>query len=282
MDSKEEIITKLREHFPESVFHVYYDKEKELFLVTRDMVITNKETREVEEKNIHCLEFTIDEENREVVIKLLLNCSIDLEYLGRGKDIIDRIIKFSKVVGYNTRIEYDVSKISVHGVAFSLRELKLLSSGKTWYQSLGFYENNYVKNKACINNYIDNNFIKDEKTKVKKTLREYYSKIMSDIQSYSKQETLDNETMTMLKKIPASMHRRFKIMENKDNCPGTYENFHDLIYMDREPEIEHVSASKKQSNSSSSSRKSLKSINSSVSRSLKRRRKNSPPITSNI
>ena len=61
-------------------------------------MIPNKETREPEERDIHCIEFALDHPKKELIIKLILNCSIGLESLGRGKDIVDKIIAFSILI----------------------------------------------------------------------------------------------------------------------------------------------------------------------------------------
>lgn len=235
-------IQKLRKYFPESVFQLSYDADKQQYMVIRNMVVTNKKTRESEEKDVHCLEFAI--ENGEVVIKLILNCSIDLEFLGRGKDIVERIVRFSTAAGYTTKIEYDVSKISVHGVEFSLRKLKLLGTGQTWYQSLGFFERNYEENHRCIAEFID-----QRPRNLKTTIREHYANAMQEIQAFSKKEVLTEAELTALKKLSANIDRKFRDMEKA--CPATFENFHDLYYRTT---TKRSSATK--SRSASSSRKS--------------------------
>lgn len=222
MSSPDAIIQSLRKYFPEQVFQLSYDADKQQYMVIRNMVVTNKKTRELEEKDVHCLEFAI-EENRELVIKLILNCSIDLEFLGRGKDIVERIVRFSNAEGYTTKIEYDVSKISVHGIEFSLRKLKLLGTGQTWYQSLGFFERNYEENHRCIADFID-----QRPKPSKPTIREHYSGVMQDIQVFSKKEELTEEERTDLKKMSANIDRKFRELEKK--CPATNENFYDLYY----------------------------------------------------
>lgn len=224
----QEILDGLREHFNESIFQLIYDDKENQYMVIRKMVITNKKTKQVEEREIHCLEFVINDTSKEVIIKLILNCSIDIEFIGRGKDIVERIVKFSKEIGYSTRIEYDVSKISVHGVEFSLRKIKILSAGKTWYQSLGFYEDNYVSNRECILN-----FIEKYSSKLKMTIREYYAEKMVYIQSLSKKVTLSGEELDSLTKLSKNIDRKFRELEKE--CPSTYENFHDLIYQENEP-----------------------------------------------
>jgi hypothetical protein len=221
MTERDSVLRDLKKYFPESVFQLVFDDKKDQYMVIRKMVVTNKKTKEVSEQEVHCLEFSI--EGKEVVIKLILNCSIDLEFLGRGKDIVDRIVRFSKSRGYDTKIEYDVSKISVHGIEFSLRKLKLLSSGQTWYQSLQFQEANYEQNRRCIEEFIGRPI-----GKTKKTIRGQYSEIMSSIQSYSKKESLTEEDAADLRRMTASVDRKFREMEKA--CPATYENFHDLYY----------------------------------------------------
>ena len=230
------ILPKIRRYFPEPVFEIVYDTSKNQYVISRTMVVTNKKTHEIEEKNIHCLEFGL--EDHEVVIKLILNCSIDLEFLGRGKDIIERIIRFSKSIGYATKIEYDVSKISVHGIEFSLRKLRLLATGQTWYQSLGFHEAGYDKNHECIAMFID----QKPRNFGNLSIREHYSQKMREIQDFSKREVLTDSEIKDLQKLSANIDRKFRELEKK--CPSTFENFHDLYYTPSSPKSPSSSSRK--------------------------------------
>lgn len=223
METPTTILPKIRRYFPEPVFEIAHDPTKQQYIITRDMVTTNKKTRITEEKTIHCLEFGI-EGDRELVIKLILNCSIDLEFLGRGKDLVERIVRFSKSMGYTTKIEYDVSKISVHGIEFSLRKFRLLATGQTWYQSLGFQEANYDKNRACIAMFIDNR----PRNLGNLTIREHYAQKMREIQEFSKREVITEGELSDLRKFSANIDRKFRDLEKA--CPSTHENFHDLVY----------------------------------------------------
>lgn len=242
------ILSNLRKHFPESVFQLIYKEaegeEPAKYIVIRNMPVTNKKTKEVENREIHCIEFSL--ENNVVIIKLILNCSIDLEFLGRGKDIVDRIIQFSKSFGYSTKIEYDVSKISVHGIEFSLRKLKLLATGQTWYQSLGFYEEEYEENHRCIQEYIHKKPVNMKTILGKKmdTIKEHYSEIMKEIQAYSKKDLLTNEEISKLKSVSLNINNKFRDMEKK--CPNTYKNFSDLYYKSKSSNSSDSTPRKKQ------------------------------------
>lgn len=159
------IIDKLRKHYSEDVFDIStfwkeeHGKQKELhYVVSRELDIPNKTTGQLEHRKINCIEIYIDDSNGDIIIKQILTCSPpnSTEQLGRGKDIIRRIIGFAtqEMPGSRLIVEYDVSKISIHGKSFPLGGLKLLSKGETWYNSLGFYEKNYDENSAAIRNFL--------------------------------------------------------------------------------------------------------------------------------
>jgi hypothetical protein len=70
-------------------------------------------------------------------------------------------------MGYDLVIETDVSRILVpsdilpkNANAISLRYLYLLSTGHSWYNSMGFYEAKYREHKACTDRYIQSTPIK--------------------------------------------------------------------------------------------------------------------------
>lgn len=257
---KEQVISILQNHYNKNHFLFDYDDEKQQFVVHRKLMVPNKETKIPEERDIHCIEFVLDHSKKELIIKLILNCSIGLESIGRGKDIIDKIIAFSKDIGYKAIIEYDVSKFSVHGVEFSLRKLKLLSTGKTWYQSLGFYEENYSNNKACIDKYIT-----EKKVRSGKSVKVYYSEIMNELSTLSKRHEISPEEKKDLEKKNTNINAKFREMEKE--CSTIYKNYSDLVYSDEEPTYVKSSVSnsssstklKKRSRSLSTSKKSNKS-----------------------
>jgi flagellar biosynthesis regulator FlaF len=104
-----------------------------------------------------CLEILVEHASKRIVIKLINNCSLatDTDHVGRGKDIVRRIVAVADELRYALIVEDDVSKVTIHGVVFELRYVKLLTTGQTWYNALGFYEDDYVRNTACIQQFLN-------------------------------------------------------------------------------------------------------------------------------
>lgn len=148
-----DIIDKLRRYYNEDVFQIGRDKNDH-YVVSRELDVPNKVSGEPERRVINCIEISIEGAAQDIIIKQILTCSPpnSTEQLGRGKDIIRRIIEFATREMPDARlvVEFDVSKISVHGTSFPLGGLKLLARGETWYNSLGFYEEKYAENTAAI------------------------------------------------------------------------------------------------------------------------------------
>ena len=124
--------------FPESMFDLLYEDQDHRLVVQRTMIIPHKITKQPEERRLECLDLEI--KYPDILVKSVLGCSVDDQHIGRGKDLLHRAVLFAQAMEMNLVIEWDVSTISVHQHTFSLRNLKLLSTGKTWYNSLGFFE----------------------------------------------------------------------------------------------------------------------------------------------
>ena len=123
-------------YFPEPVFDIEYNTDTNRIIVSRDMLM-----KQSEQRRLACLELEI--KDKKIIVKSVLGCSMNAEYMGRGKDLLQRAIMFAQNQDMDLIIEFDVSMISIHQYSFSLRHLKLLSSGMTWYNSLGFFENTH-------------------------------------------------------------------------------------------------------------------------------------------
>ena len=73
---------------------------------------------------------------------------------GSGKHILNSLIDLSKKEGFSLVIEADVSKITLKKIDFSLTALYILTTGQSWYNSMGFYEDDYDENKRNADKFI--------------------------------------------------------------------------------------------------------------------------------
>jgi len=74
--------------------------------------------------------------------------------MGSGTYNIERLITFSKMEHKLLKIPYDVAKKEVHHVRIPLSKLYVLATGKSWYNTMGFYEEHYVSNKKITDEFI--------------------------------------------------------------------------------------------------------------------------------
>ena len=131
----------------------------------------------------NCVELYFDDDARKIIVKSIYKCSSDnvptSKFVGSGTYIIQKIIELSKqpkYTSYQLIIEHDVSRIVppetvIRDAKLYLNKLRILSTGKTWYNSMGFYEDCYVYTKDCIQQFIE------------KTISITYSKKPTDIRT---------------------------------------------------------------------------------------------------
>jgi hypothetical protein len=101
---------------------------------------------------------TIQIKDNKIIVKAIDKCSRPEEpstVIGSGKHIISLLIRFSKAENLELIIESDVSRLKIRDKDFSLAGLYLFTTGKSWYNSLGFYERNYIDNKRITLEFID-------------------------------------------------------------------------------------------------------------------------------
>jgi len=89
----------------------------------------------------------------EILVLAIDKCSSS-GVAGSGKHILNCLIEFSEKEGFSLVIEVDVSKITIGGIDFSLTGLYMLTTGHSWYNSMGFYEENYEENKRKTDEFI--------------------------------------------------------------------------------------------------------------------------------
>lgn len=229
----QENIEKLEKHFPYD-FRISIDESKQSIIISRIIRMMDKETQTNKNREIECLEIEPHFYNKTIFIKSILGCASSDTDIGHGKDIVKRIQDFSIEIDYRLIIEYDVSRITIHNRVFPLFIMKILTTGKSWYNSLGFYEKHYIENTECIRNFIQQ---KQHGTgSPPKTVQQYFMEIVNKLMILSKKPAIDL-TQTDQKYI-IDMHtkiiNKFKALDNLCSLISK-DKTSNLEYMENEP-----------------------------------------------
>jgi len=264
MSENNDFINALQKEFPTDKFQTIFDEEKEVYKITRSV---NNVTQDM--AALLCLEIgvkTVDN-NTSIIIKLITNCSTDNDTtIGRGTDTIKRIIRVAKELEYDLLIENDVSRYSIHKIGFELRYIKILTTGETWYNALGFREKDYESNNECIRTFINQRQkgpwmvsqiqLRTKSLTVRRmntrsmtqskriarssrrkqgnqplTVKEYYLKVVEEINRLSKKNELNSLEKYYLHFMSRKINR--KMQKLIDACPNTLTKFYDLQYFDQ-------------------------------------------------
>ena len=181
-------------------------------------------------RDLECLEFTVLDHT--IVIKSILGCASSPDDMGHGKDIVKRLIQFVESLPekYNLVVEYDVSRITIHHKVFPLYAIKLLTTGKSWYNSLGFFEDNYVQNSECIQNCISKS--QSGSGKPPKSVQQYFTEIVTKLMELSKKsrDELSDADVTYITQMHTKIMNKYKDLEK--TCHLTANNkLSELLYM---------------------------------------------------
>lgn len=156
--------------------------------------VWNKNTEEM------CANINYSSSDKIIHIEGIKRCSGEiLPDQGTGSDIVKQLIKvgeeFRMFLKPGTKlilmIDSDQSKITVKGVTFELYWLYIFATGQSWYNSLGFEEDEYADNTEFITEFIDNRegnnpSVREEFEKIKRDLRDPNIPI-STVEEYKKQ-----------------------------------------------------------------------------------------------
>ncbi len=186
-----------------------------------------------------CVEFSTHTVNGilEIHIDYLDNCKPpDMDVasaLGSGSHTMRLLIDFAREVrkmrGYeNTKlvVKIDASSIYIHKLKFPLDVLFILTRGESWYNSLGFKEENYELNLGKANEYIDAtmepfakkienvscNFKSKNSVDPKKTNKECFRSIFARLKVLSNVESLSPEETKELKYLQTIIKKQEKIL----------------------------------------------------------------------
>ena len=136
---------------------------------------------------------------------------------------------FSMLEGYeNTKlvVKIDASSIYIHKMKFPLDVLFILTRGESWYNSLGFQEEEYTLNFGKANEYIDSimepftkkientscNFKKQNIADPKKTNKECFKSIFTRLKELSNVEALSPEETKELKYYHTIIKKQEKLL----------------------------------------------------------------------
>jgi hypothetical protein len=186
-----------------------------------------------------CVEFSTHTINGilEIHIDYLDNCKPpDMDVtsaLGSGSHTMRLLIGFAreirKIEGYeNTKlvVKIDASSIYIHKMKFPLDVLFILTRGESWYNSLGFQEEEYTLNFGKANEYIDSimepftkkientscNFKKQNIADPKKTNKECFKSIFTRLKELSNVEALSPEETKELKYYHTIIKKQEKLL----------------------------------------------------------------------
>lgn len=146
------VIPRLYDFFPEDQFNISIN-EKDPRLIN------------INSKNGSlCTEFHFEHDNNEIVLHIdfLSKCS------SNGKTNLEKLIQYARINKLNIKL-LDASSIfydfineskesDMENVSISLRKLKLLQTGKTWYQQFGFTNPEMESYKESITKFINSEF----------------------------------------------------------------------------------------------------------------------------
>ena len=136
---------------PDNMFRVKYDEYVKNGKSFKEYNITQDKHK--------CATISINNSPDNILILSVNKCTTS-GLVGSGKHVLKCLINFAKKEGLPLVIEYDVSVITVgktadnKGKTFSLAGLQMLSSGNSWYNSMGFYEKEYEHNKQFTDKFI--------------------------------------------------------------------------------------------------------------------------------
>jgi hypothetical protein len=169
--------------------------------------------------------------------------------LGSGSHTMRILIDFAreirKIEGYeNTKlvVKIDASSIYIHKMKFPLDVLFILTRGESWYNSLGFREEEYTLNFGKASEYIDSimepftkkientscNFKKQNSSDPKKTNKECFKSIFTRLKELSNVEALSPEETKELKYYHTLIKKQEKLLTalfNNTKALNLYYNF---------------------------------------------------------
>lgn len=214
---------RLEKQFPPD-FQITYELKRDAIVISRVVTSLNRE--------IECLEFVLKEPHT-IIIKSILGCASHADDMGHGKDIVRRLVRFVKSLPkhHDLVVEFDVSRITIHGHVFPLYAMKILSTGKSWYNSLGFYEDQYMKNSKCIEEFLSEP--QPRTGKPPQTVQQYFTTVVNKLLELSRKniQELTEDERKYIHEMHTKIKNKYATLETK--CFLTAHNkLSDLMYRD--------------------------------------------------
>ena len=212
----------------ERIFEV--SKDSSIYGVSTDLDLDYDNTHvniKIGNKNTgkKCAE--IEYGDRTILIHEISKCGNAETEQGTGTDIIKRLI----AVGYKLKeyfdgqegdnfqliIDSDQSKINVGGIKFELNWLYLFSTGETWYNHLGFKEEDYHTISECIEPLIT------------PEIKRKFKQIMHDIKQISQHAIIDAPSLQKLRDYKEVLKHQKELFLSKVEC-NIHHKFRDISY----------------------------------------------------
>jgi len=218
----------LQVFFDDENYDIGGDYTKENKKSIKDYYIYNKQSK------TRCLYFSIhmNKTPHAIHVHFLKNCQSNdkkKEKSGKGSHTVQLLVGFATYLrdkpGFeNTEliIDVDTSKIYFDGFdekkssstefSFPLSILYLLTQGETWYNSLGFYENNYEENYRKALEYIN---LSIPPMKKNETIQSHFIDIFDRIKHLTNKKKINSNEEKELSIYQIILEQQYKFIKNE-------------------------------------------------------------------
>lgn len=125
----------LTQLFPPTKFFIHINSEGSNIV---SVIITNKT-----EQDVICVKFTMRVQERIIQLNSLLKCS-DTGDDGTGTALLSTVETFARQIGITYITLDDESKIYICGNQIDLAHFKILTTGMSWYNKLGYFSTRHT------------------------------------------------------------------------------------------------------------------------------------------
>ena len=126
-------------------------------------------------------------------IKLLSKCGIS------GSQTLNKIENFARLSGFTKLKLSDISKIEICGKYFDLANIKILTKGQSWYNSLGYKSVNYAEelenNRTLIQKSFNEIFTQEKMWSFDRDRKIYFSNSLKKILNIGEDNVVENLTL---------------------------------------------------------------------------------------
>jgi hypothetical protein len=162
----------------------------------------------VDNKGKECLTFILDEVKNRIHVDELKNCQDNNKGIGGGKEILDTLKQFVfNHPDMHLVIDSDNSFIFNYkntNKDVSLKLLYILTTGESWYNSLGFHEDYYKENAAFLRVFLE---------KEARLLLEFFTLVPKDTFYFRDEEYVDDMLSKLANEINNGTYDTLSIRE---------------------------------------------------------------------